>query len=277
MKKMILNILLSILLTFSALGLSGSIIVRKMIHNEDFMISQIEKTETYLNAHDSLMKNFSDAYNTTSIPTEVYEEAFTLEWTRNAVNGNILKSFGAVFDEPVPDYSKAEQCITEYFETYAHENHVMRDEKYEQKLADSISDAIETADSVIDVYQLKTMEKAGIWRKVEMMQKYIDKAVIGCLIASILIMILLIFLKNPIYWIGTSIFASGLILTVPSAYVKISKIIMQFTVKEYTTYTLITETLNSAVEMVLYTGVALLVLGAVMIVSKINLEKNINE
>lgn len=264
-KKMILSVILTILLTFSSLGLVGSLIVRNMVQSEEYLLEQVEKTNTYGNAYDSLMKKFSDSYNSTSIPIEVYEKGFTKEWIREAVNAPIMKSFGAVFDEAVPDYSQIEKSLTEYFESYAHENHVMRDEMYEQKLKDSISDAISTAESVTDVYQLKTMQKAGIWNKIEILQNLIDKIVYGCLIASALFVIILIILRKPIYWIGTSAFASGIILAVPSAYVKLSNIIMNFSVKEYTTYTLVTGTMNSVVDIVLRTGVITAVVGFVMI------------
>jgi len=261
MKKMILSVLLSILLTFSVLGLSGSIILRRMIHDERYMIQQIEKTDTYTNVHDSLMKKFSDAYNTTFIPAEVYEKAFPPDWTKNAVNRKIISAFSNDSDQETLDYSQAEKSITEYFENYAHENHVIRDENYKQILHDSISDAIHTADTVTDVFRTEIMKKTRIWSKVELLRKNVDKVLIGCLLLSLLFTVLLFLLKKPVYWIGTSFFSSGFIMTAFSAYIKISKLIMNFSVKEYTTYTLVTAVLNSAVNMVLFTGVLLFIFG----------------
>ncbi|MCQ2416639.1 MAG: hypothetical protein MJ071_02375 [Oscillospiraceae bacterium] len=277
MKKIVLQITISILLTFALILFSGMMVFHQISNNRDFLFHQVEESGTYDNTHDALIKRFADLYNTTSIPVSVYEEAFSEEWTRYAVNAKIILATGAVFDEAAPDYYPARKSITAYFEEYANKNHVIKDEQYQQRLEESIDFAIRTADTAVDVYHLQTMEQSGILQKIDTLL-HLKPVLLHCAASALLILLaVLLFLKKPLYWIGTSLFASGIIITVPALYVKLSGLIMRFSIKEYTTYTLVTYTLQSVLHMVLCTGILLLTTGILaIIISMVPRKKDIN-
>lgn len=264
----VLRVLLAILLTFSIIGVCLSVMGYLILKSPDYLIAQVDKTNTYENAFNSIIKKFDDNYNATSIPVEVIKQTVTPEWTRNAIDGKIRAAFGQIDDETVQgsnDYSAISDVITKYFEEYAHEKHAIKDEVYKNKLAESIEYTTKTVSSSIDVYRLDTMMEAGIWSKVGRVRSAIPYIMNGCIGLTIVLTILLILLKRPVYWLGTTLFASGLIMVLPATYVKMSDLIMRFSLKEYTTFTLVTGTMNDMVQTVLIAGICMTVAGCVFV------------
>ena len=73
-----------------------------------------------------------------------------------------------------------------------------------------------------------------------------------------------IIIGGGIYWTGTSFFAAGCIITVPAAYIFISDVIMKFSLKDMTTYTLATETMKAMNGDVLMRSIGITLLGVFM-------------
>lgn len=267
---------LSILLVFVLTALFLDTYAEKRLNTPDFMLSQAKDTNTYENAYNSLIKNFSDNYSLTSIPADVYKKAFTEEWMKNAIDQQIISSFSQFSGEAsdyMPDFTQAEECITAYFEEYAHDKHVIKDETYENKLSESIEYAKNTAFFTSDVYHLETMKKAGIWDKIGKLRSILSTIKMILLTASIVFIIILIILKNSIYWTGTALFASGCLLTVPTLYIKLSNIIMNFSVKEFTAYNLATGTMMHICNDILIKGIIMTSVGIVMLIAGIIIRK----
>ena len=91
------------------------------------------------------------------------------------------------------------------------------------------------------------------------------KISIICIAAVAVLVVLLILLKRLLYWIGTALFASGMIMAIPTVIVKAEGLINKFSLKDYTTYTLVTGTMDSLVKVVMMTGIIMLAVGVVMI------------
>ncbi len=264
----VLKVLLTMLLVFSLIGTSLSVFGYGILMRPDYLISKVEHTNTYENTYHALMKKFEEQYNATAIPVAIIEEAVTPDWTRNAINAQIQASFAQFDDEtaqPDTDYSAIADTITAFFEEYAHENHAIKDETYQTKLKESIDNTTQTVASAIDVYRLETMKKAGILAKIGKVRALIPTVMYGCIGATVVLMLLLLLLKKPVYWLGTALFAAGLITTLPTAYVILSDLVERFSFKEYTTFTLVTGTMNHLVETLLTIGIGMSVIGCIFI------------
>lgn len=259
----VLRILVCILTVFTVMGTFGVIMADKL-YTPEYLISQAEKTNTYENAYNSLMKRFSDNYSVSNIPIDVYEKSFSADWMKASIDEKIKSSFEEW--TAAIDCSEAEKCITEYFEEYAHEKHVIKDETYEAKLAEAVSFAQKTALNEADVYSLDVMKRAGITEKLSKSVSLARKYKYACFGALAVLLIIMILLKRPVYWAGTALFASGILLAVPATVVIANNMIGKFSLKSFTTYTLVTGTLDSIVGMVQKTGFIMFAAGVILII-----------
>ena len=264
--RVVLSVLVCIILVFVIIGTTGVIMVDKLF-TAQYFCNQVARTNTYENAYNALIKDFSDNYSVSNIPSEIYEKSFTKEWMRNAIDEKINSTFEK--REANVDCSAVEKNITEYFENYAHEAHVMKDETYDQKLAESISYAEKTALNAADVYSLEVMKKAGITIKVSSYVELARKYMYPCFGLAIILLFILIILRRPVYWVGTALFASGVLMTVPTAVVLLNDMIQRFSLKDYTTYNLVTEVLKTVTRDLMRTGIIILVIGVIMIIISI--------
>ena len=259
----VLRILVCILTVFTVMGTFGVIMADKL-YTPEYLISQAEKTNTYENAYNSLMKRFSDNYSVSNIPIDVYEKSFSADWMKASIDEKIRSSFEE--RAAAIDCTEAEKCITEYFEEYAHEKHVIKDETYEAKLAEAVSFAQKTALNEADVYSLDVMKRAGITEKLSKSVSLARKYKYACFGALAVLLIIMVLLKIPVYWAGTALFASGILLAVPATVVIANNMIGKFSLKSFTTYTLVTGTLDSIVGMVQKTGFIMFAAGVILII-----------
>lgn len=258
-----LRILICVLTVFAIIVTFGIIMADK-VYTPEYLIAQAANTNTYDNAYNSLMKRFSDNYSISNIPIDVYEKSFTHEWMKKAVDEKINSTFEK--RKEVIDCSASEENITEYFETYAHEEHVIKGETYENKLAESIDYAQKTALNEADIYSLNVMKRAGILNKLSSYAELVRKYKYACFGVLAVLFVIMIILKRFTYWIGTSLFSSGMLLLIPSVIIKAENMIQKFSLKDFTTYTLVTGTLNFLNDIVLVTGCILLGVGILLIV-----------
>lgn len=258
----VLRVIVCILTVFCIIGAFGVIVADK-VYTAEYFKSQADMTNTYENAYNSLMKRFVDNYSISNIPIEIYEKSFTKEWMKASVDEKINSFFEN--REAEIDCSEAETNITVYFEDYAHDAHVIKDETYEKKLAESISYAQKTALNEADVYSFDVMKRAGIIAKTSRAMELVRKYKYACIIVLVVLIIILILLKRPIYWIGTALFSAGVLMLIPSAIVKANSMIQKFSLKDFTTYTLVTGTMESLVGIVLKTGIIMTAIGVCFI------------
>ena len=265
-KCLLASVLVCIIMVFAMLGTVGVFMADK-ICTPEYLISQADKTNTYDNAYQALQTRFANDYSVTNIPSEVYAEAFSSEWIRNAVNEKI----NSVFEERDSqiDCSAAKKSITAYFEEYAHDAHVLKDDAYDAKLAESIDYAVKTALNETDVFSLDILNKAGIVNRISKAAGLVRRYCFVCPAVLAVLLILLILLKRPVYWLGTALFSSGILLVLPTAYIGITNAIEKFSIKDFTTYTLVTGTLHSLDQSVMTIGIVMAAAGVCLLTGSI--------
>lgn len=265
--RMILSLVISVLLVFTLLGTLGLFFASHVAKSPDFAEKQLSLNGSYENIYEALNKKYDEISVQTSVPADVYKECITKNWVFDAVSEQVRFTYRLLDDENAvkeTDYSLFDEKITAYFEKYAAENHVSKDDVYNQRLASTIENAKAVTDSVIDVFHIEAVKKTSLWPAALKYRPLLEKALYAALAADLVLIVLLVILKNPVYWTGASLFASGALVTVPCAYVLASGMIMKFTIKEYTVFTLITGTMKSVVTTALTAGLIMLVAGLVI-------------
>lgn len=128
---------------------------------------------------------------------------------------------------------------------------------------------------MIDVYHLGTLEKAGIWHKVQVLSKPLWLLFGGGVVLTLVLAAVLLVLRNyPLYWIGSGLFTDGVLLTLPAAVILGSGVISRFSLKDAAVYSVFTGTMKALVLGMLIFGGILLAAGLVLLIGSIARERS---
>ena len=275
--KTLVQLLLSLMLIFSILAAvagGGGVFLTA---SPSLLLFQLERQQAPAKTRSALESYYQTEYNATAVPPEVYLDVLSENWLRDAMELKITAAYDQLHGKNTaaqPDYSALEQSITDYFETYAAENGYEKDDSYTQKLENTIQDAEKKVDSVIDVYHLGTLEKAGIWHKVQVLSKPLGFLFGGGVVLTLVLAAVLLGLQNhPLYWIGSGLFTDGVLLTLPAAVILGSGVISRFSLKDAAVYSVFTGTMKALVLGMLIFGGILLAAGLVLLIGSIARER----
>lgn len=276
--KTLVQLLLSLVLIFSILAAVAGGIGVFLTASPSLLLSQLERQQAPAKTRSALESYYQTEYNATAVPPEVYLDVLSENWLRDAMELKITAAYDKLHGKNTaaqPDYSALEQSITDYFETYAAENGYEKDDSYTQKLENTIQDAEKKVDSVIDVYHLGTLEKAGIWHKVQVLSKPLWLLFGGGVVLTLVLAAVLLVLRNhPLYWIGSGLFTDGVLLTLPAAAILGSGVISRFSLKDAAVYSVFTGTMKALVlGMLIFGGISLAV-GLVLLIGSIARERS---
>lgn len=276
--KTLVQLLLSLVLIFSILAAVAGGIGVFLTASPSLLLSQLERQQAPAKTRSALESYYQTEYNATAVPPEVYLDVLSENWLRDAMELKITAAYDQLHGKNTaaqPDYSALEQSITDYFETYAAENGYEKDDSYTQKLENTIQDAEKKVDSVIDVYHLGTLEKAGIWHKVQVLSKPLWLLFGGGVVLTLVLAAVLLVLRNhPLYWIGSGLFTDGVLLTLPAAAILGSGVISRFSLKDAAVYSVFTGTMKALVLGVLIFGGISLAAGLVLLIGSIARERS---
>lgn len=276
--KTLVQLLLSLVLIFSILAAVAGGIGVFLTASPSLLLSQLERQQAPAKTRSALESYYQTEYNATAVPPEVYLDVLSENWLRDAMELKITAAYDQLHGKNTaaqPDYSALEQSITDYFETYAAENGYEKDDSYTQKLENTIQDAEKKVDSVIDVYHLGTLEKAGIWHKVQVLSKPLWFLFGGGVVLTLVLAAVLLALRNhPLYWIGSGLFTDGVLLTLPAAAILGSGVISRFSLKDAAVYSVFTGTMKALVLGVLIFGGISLAAGLVLLIGSIARERS---
>lgn len=264
--QLVLRLVLCVLLVFTLLGTAGGALGSYLLSGSGILTSQLEKQAAAQKAHDTLEAKFEAEYNTTAIPAEVYMDVITTEWMAEAMERYATAAqsnlSGAKTAVVIDDFTPLEESITAYFEAFAAENNVEKDEAYTKKLEESIQSAEDAVKSAVDVYHVQTMMDAGIWAKLKQLRMPLWILVAVCGVLSVALAVLL--RKRFCYWVGSSLFACGALLTIPTAVVLGTGVISHFTLKEPAVYAVFTGVMTQLMQLVMVMGIVLLAVGTAL-------------
>ncbi len=252
----IVRIILAMLLTFCTAGYIGVSAVMGVVGNTDTYYDIIEEKELSKKAYESLEKNFSDEYNTTLIPAEVYMNTLTEEW----IEGEMRKD-AAAFAEYVSknakslafshDYTVLEKSITDFFYEYAESIDYEPDEAFETALTDAISKAESKINSKIDAFYIAELYENGTIAKAAPYISLLRKSVWILAGTCVLLAAILVLMDRKggwrrLYFAGTGFFAGGALMLLTPAYLLFTDTISSFAIKDAVVYPAVTGLMEAA-------------------------------
>ncbi len=272
--SLLLRLLLSFLLVFAFLGTLLCSIGTAIVASPSLFCYELEQQDAAKKVSNSLSTKFETQYNTTAVPASVYMDVLTVDFLDHAMTTWIEDAYDAPDVTPTVNTEALTNSINAYFAQYAEENDYTIDDAYTEKLTEVIENAEQTVTSAIDVYHISMMQDAGIWAKLFHHTTLLYTAMIGCGIITLLLLIgLLLLRKHSAYWIGTSFFASGIILTIGSGSILASGLIAQFALKEAATYAVVTGLMYMLTYLVLGVGIIAVLFGLALLLRNIINEK----
>ena len=272
-KNYIISLLLSIIGVFTVIALIFSIIVFSGINYKN-AVKFSEQKKVYSIVYDETEKYFANQYNTTGIPKEVYMSAIDEKYIKSVsdtyteylLDTLYCGSPQTAFDDAFYRNQALENSITDFFNDYADSKGYEKDENFTKKLSQTIDDAYKVIQNQCDFYKYSAVKNHGVLNKLSVIFRNLKKIVIalGCTAFVLAILILLTNIREIpsfVYWTGIICAVSGLLCSLPCAYLIKSQYFDAFTIKQPQVYTAFTGAMYEITNLALKTSIVVLLAG----------------
>lgn len=271
----VFSFIVSILLIFLTL-VSLICLTARSYANPENRIKQIVKEQNISHTvYTELEKYYSERYNTTGIPADIYMNAIDEEYLNNLIMNKIGEGFAALnlerYEPLDPRNEKLDTALSNFYSEYADSIGAEKDAKYDEKLSDAKSNAYKIIVEYCDIYKINAMNKHGILRKLSPVYTKLPMITgISLIVVTVLLLILFIInLKSKLvflYWTGISAIISGIIGAVPCIWLKATDFFSSFTIKQAQIYTAYTSTMNDITQNFMTASIITASIGAVVVI-----------
>ncbi len=271
----VFSFIVSILLIFLTL-VSLICLTARSYANPENRIKQIVKEQNISHTvYTELEKYYSERYNTTGIPADIYMNAIDEEYLNNLIMNKIGEGFAALnlerYEPLDPRNEKLDTALSNFYSEYADSIGAEKDAKYDEKLSDAKSNAYKIIVEYCDIYKINAMNKHGILRKLSPVYTKLPMITgISLIVVAVLLLILFIInLKSKLvflYWTGISAIISGIIGAVPCIWLKATDFFSSFTIKQAQIYTAYTSTMNDITQNFMTASIITASIGAVVVI-----------
>ncbi len=270
------NVLLTFLLVFALLGAELLAFVQAaVLHPAVFrQITKQEKLDE--KAFSALSDTFVSRSHSTGIPAEVFLDALSPELLGECIDLRTEAFFaylhGSDSEAPQPDLTAMQDSIRTFFENYADENGYEKDAAFEEKVTAVTEEYAGIVETAADPFRFGTLRRNGWLDTGRKYLRYLTPAMIGCITAALLLMVLLIVCnrkQKPLlaYWYGLASLISGILLLLPCAYLKATDFFAGFALKEPQTYAAVVGLLRLVTDKALLLGIITAVIGAALLIA----------
>lgn len=235
------NVLLTFLLVFALLGAELLGIVQAVALSPATFDRITEQEQLGDKAYAALEKTFTSRSHSTGIPAEVFLDTLTPEQLEQGIRLHTEELFAELHDSDCHDFgmdfSAMEDSVRTFFNSYAEENGIAKDEAFESKVDSVIAESQTIIDEAADPFRFGTMRRNGWIGKARGYLQYVQPGLIGCIVLAVVLMGLL-FLCNRkqkahlAYWYGLAALVGGILLLLPCVWLKGSDYFAGFTLKD---------------------------------------------
>ena len=269
------SLIISVFLVFLTIACSAILLVDINVSAPKIK-NLAEKNELESKIYTEIERYYTDKYNTTGIPAEVYMDAIDTRYIRSFEEAYIDSAFEALNSNGImadihPANEKLENNIDIFFNDFADKNNYKKDENFTSKLSNTKDSAYSTIGSYCDVYKFSAMSSRGVFPKIARVYSR-KNAITALLIGAVVCIILLLFLINRkrkitvMYWTGISAIIAGILGMIPSIYLITSRYYDSFSIKQPAVFKAFTSAMYKYTEAFMAIQIALLVFGIAMVV-----------
>lgn len=252
-----------------------SMICRSTLLKPEFYMENIKQSKADEAVYNELDAFFTQLQSPTDIPKEVFTKSMTMDnvsgSTRQLAKSSILYITGKSASKPevVYDFEELEGDITQYIESYSDENGIEKDDEYYKLINKTIETCETRIKAKLDVMMLKKFSETPAVNGIRKLAPCINIAIVMTVI-FILAVILAMYITDKhhpfdlLYWVGCSIFASSMVMLVPSFYLKHTGFFDGFFVENESIYRAMTGMLYSITDKIYSVNLVLAAAGIVM-------------
>lgn len=278
MKKCItylFSLIFSVLLVFMLIASSALLLVDINV-SEKKLNDLATKKDLDSKIYTEIEKYYSDKFNTTGIPADVYMDAIDVTYIKTCEEAYIKAAFEALESRnqmsiSLPKNKQLEENIENFFNDFADKNGYEKDDKFELKLRTTTENAYSSIGSFCDVYKFSAMNNHGVLSKLSKVYSY-RIIMTGVAIAATLILILLLVFINrkkkitTMYWCGISSLIAGILGSCPSIYLLVTRFYDSFSIKQAAVFTAFTSAMYRYTEAFMAVHIAFVVIGITLVV-----------
>lgn len=242
-------------------------------------ISLAEKRGLASKSMSQIEKSFKEKSGSTGIPASVYTDAIDEDYVKKSIETYIDSAFklfsapkeGDGYTLPIDDNSKLEASIESFFNEDAVKNGYEKDEAFYNKLDATKKNAYKIIGSNCDVYKIKSLYDHGAIPKISKIYKMRPLLTFASTGAVVLLILFLLTINRKdkkafLYWTGISAIISGVLGTIPSAYLLATKYFNSFSIKQPQVFAAYTGAMYKITEAFMAASIALTVVGISVIV-----------
>lgn len=280
----LISFFISVLLVFACIASVAALIADINI-TQDKAYELIRNNQINEKVHAEMNDVFSERYYSSRIPANVYMDNISADYIEKCIEDRIDSAFDSLegtvpLDASVPENSELESDIRKYFEDFADSEGYEKDEKFEKKVENTISDAYKIIGSHCDVFKVSALNEHKVFSKLSGIYKKRNIMAGGALISCFLLIALLIIVNmkkrvTAMYWTGISALISGAAGTIFSVIILNSKYYDSFSIKQPGVFTAYTQSMYKLTEAFLAASIAVAVIGiSLLVIYTIVYDKN---
>ena len=226
------SLIFSVLLVFMLIA-SSTILLVDINISEKKLNSLASKKNLESKIYTEIEKYYSDKFNTTGIPAEVYMSAIDEAYIRSCEEAYIKAAFEALesrnkMNISLPKNQQLEENIQNFFNDFADKNGYEKDDKFELKLRTCTESAYSSIGSFCDVYKFSAMNNHGVLSKLSKIYSYRILMTAAALFATFILILFLVFINRKkkittMYWCGVSSLIAGILGSCPTIYLLVTR------------------------------------------------------
>lgn len=233
--KRALRMLLSFVLMFGVVILIGSVFVRFVLLNGNYIGDKLEERDYYSQLTENLNTKYATLSLQSSIPEEVFMSAVLDDYevqrlTRKNVH-QMVDYMTYRTDETgiITDRTIFSEPVTTYVKNYTEENDVPLDEELQANTTEIVDAATDITENGITLFNLENVSGIPQFQQVRKVINLAYNSLGPVLISLVVIIGLLALLYSRkryrvLFWVGSSISAGSIFVIVPSALALIFKL-----------------------------------------------------
>lgn len=267
-------VIFSLLLAFSLMATGALIAVDRIALNEEACVALIDAQALPEKARQSLEKHFDEQQNTTGVPATLFTESIAVDKLRVLMEDTIRNGFAYLNGETETigisaDFYALEADLRLFYSSYADMYGYAKDEAYEAAVEEAIQISEESICTSVDIFRFKSLADAGMMQKVRAVMPWISRGVLCCAVLDVVLLLILVLLnrknlRRTWYWLACALCSAGVILYVPTAWLKSAEWFDRFTVKAPQTFAAVTAHLYHTTDAVKTYAVVCIVTAAVL-------------